>query len=147
MPSPALRGRRLSLLPGALAVASLLLPPALGRAATPAAQKLKVDVTVTVHNSEIGVSQETLDSLVDDLLEEAGFQVEEAAADSATIELKIDVYKSDDGKFKIVGDLDDPKDEEEDEEEHEEKETDAQDQIDDVVTAIVHDFIKLLRQP
>ena len=147
MASPVSHGLRQALLPGALVLVSLLLLTAHGRAATPAAQKLKVDIHVTVHNSDVGVSQETLDDLVEKLLEEAGFQVEEESADSATIQLKIDIYREDNGKFKIVGDLDNPKDKEEDEEEHEEKTTEAQDQIDDIVTAIVQDFIKLLRRP
>lgn len=148
MSSPKAHRLRPALLPAALLLlASLLTAAHAPAAAAPAAQKLKVDIEVTVHNSEIGVSRETLDDLVEKLLEEAGFQVEEAAADSATIQLKIDVYKEGNGKFKVVGDLDDPRDEEEDEEEHEEQMADAQDQIDDLVTTIVQDFIKLLRQP
>jgi len=146
MQSPNAHGRRLALATAALLLASLVAPPAHAGPAAP--QKLKVDIQVTVHNSEVGVSQETLDDLVEKLLEEAGFQVEENAADSATIELKIDVYKEDNGRFKVVGDLDDPRDgEEEDEEEHEERTAEAQEQIDDLVTAIVNDFIRVLRNP
>ncbi|HEY0078338.1 MAG TPA: hypothetical protein VGB73_06800 [Pyrinomonadaceae bacterium] len=145
MPSPTLSLRR-ALLRGALALTFLLLLNAPGSAVAARAQKLKVDVDVTVHNSDIGVSQETLDDMVEKLLEEAGFQVEEAQADSASIQLKIDIYRQSNGKFKIVGDLDDSKDDNEDEDEHEEEETDAQDKIDDIVTTIVNDFIKLLRK-
>lgn len=137
MSSPRAHGLRLALIAAALLLAS--------PHAHAAPQKLKVDIKVTVHNSEVGISQETLDDLVEKLLEEAGFQVEEAAADSATIELKIDVYKDDSGRFKVVGDLDDPRDE--DDEEAEERLTEEQDQIDDLVTAIVNDFIKMLRNP
>ena len=143
MPSPKMRGSRRALLPCALALALLLLPFAHGSAASRAAQSLKVDIHVTVHNSDIGVSQETLDDLVEKLLEEAHFQVEKEAADSAAIQLKIDIYREDNGKYKVVGDLDQPGD---DNDSDEEKETEAQDQIDDLVTAIVHDFIKHLHR-
>lgn len=140
MSSPALCRMGRALLPCALALA-LFVPAGHGRAA----QKLKVDVHVTVHNSDIGVSQETLDDLVEELLEEADFQVEKEKADSAAVQVKIDIYRTN-GKFKVVGDLDDPKDDDDDaDESDEEKETEAQDQIDDLVTAIVRDFIKMLR--
>ena len=105
MTSPTLHGLRRTLLPGALALALLLMPAARGSAAARATQQLKVDVHVTVHNSDIGVSQETLDELVEKLLEEAHFQVEKEAADSAAIQLKIDIYREDNGHFKIDGDL------------------------------------------
>ena len=144
MASPKAHGRRPAFLLPLLA-ALLFAPAAHASAAAPSAQKLEVDIQVTVHNSEVGVSQETLDDLVEKLLEEAGFKVEEAGADSATVQLKIDVYREDNGKFKVVGDLDDPRDDDEDE--HEEQVTEAQDQIDDLVTAIVREFIRLLRQP
>jgi hypothetical protein len=142
MSFPSIRRLRQALLPCALVFALLLLPTAHGKAATRASQSLKVDIHVTVHNSDIGVTKETLDDLVDKLLEEAHFQVEKEAADSAAIQLKIDIYREDGGKFKVVGDLDEPGGDDEDEKE--DKETEAQDQIDDLVTAIVHDFIKHL---
>lgn len=144
MTSPSLQGLRRTLLPGALALALLLLPAARGQAATRATQSLKVDIHVTVHNSDIGVSQETLDALVEKLLEEAHFQVEKEAADSAAIQLKIDIYREDSGHFKVDGDLSGPKDEVENGEDKEEKEAEAQDQIDDMVEAIVHDFIRMI---
>jgi|SRR5947209_1997175 len=133
-----------ALLPGALSLALLLLPATRGVAATRSAEELKVDIHVTIHNSDIGVSQETLDNLVDHLLEEAHFQVEKESADSAAIQLKIDIYREDGGKFKVDGDLDGPKDEVDNGEDKEEKEADTQDQIDDMVTVIVHDFIKMI---
>jgi hypothetical protein len=120
------------------------MPAARGFASARGAQTLKVDVHVTVHNSDIGVSQETLDELVEKLLEEAHFQVEKEAADSAAIQLKIDIYREDNGHFKIDGDLSGPKDEVENGEDKEEKEAAAQDEIDDMVTAIVHDFIHFI---
>lgn len=142
MSSPKTHQLRRSLLPGALSLALILLMAPHGRAAARARQHLKVDIHVTVHNSDIGVSQETLDNMVEKLLEEANFQVEKEAADAAAIQLKIDIYKEDSGKFKVVGDCDDPGDNQPADDE--EKETEAQDQIDDLVTAIVHDFIKYL---
>lgn len=128
--------------------AALVLLPLLSDAhassANKPSQEVKVDIVVNVHNSEIGVSQETLDDMVEKLLEEAGFQVEESAADSATVQLKIDIYREDNGKFKIVGDLDEPGDDEE--EEDEERLTEEQDEIDDLVRAIIQEFIARLRQ-
>lgn len=134
---------------GLLALAILLSPLMSGAHALPAknaSQEVKVDIVVTVHNSDVGVSQETLDDMVEELLEEAGFQVVESAADSATIQLKIDIYKEDNGGFKVVGDLDEPGDED-DEDDDEERLTEEQDEIDDLVRAIVQEFIKRLRQP
>ncbi len=140
MKSPNYNTLRRSLLPGALSLALVLLMAPHGRAA--ARQHLKVDIHVTVHNSDIGVSRETLDDMIEKLLEEANFQVEKEAADSAAIQLKIDIYREDNGKFKVVGDCDDPSDNKPADDE--EKEAEAQDQIDDLVTAIVHDFINYL---
>ncbi|HZT60025.1 MAG TPA: hypothetical protein VFA21_15555 [Pyrinomonadaceae bacterium] len=133
-----------ALLPGALSLAMLLLPATRGVAATRTRQELKVDVHVTVHNSDIGVSQEKLDELVEKLLEEAHFQVEKEAADSAAIQIKIDIYREDGGHFKVDGDLEGPKEEVENGEEKEEKEAETQEQIDDMVEAIVHDFIHFI---
>jgi hypothetical protein len=144
MKSPTTHGPRRTLLPGLLALALLLVPATRGNAATRARQELKVDIHVTVHNSDIGVSQETLDAMVEKLLEEAHFQVEKESADSAAIQLKIDIYREDGGHFKVDGDLSGPKEEVENGEDKEEKEAEAQDQIDDVVEAIVHDFIRLI---
>ena len=135
---------RRALLPGALTLAMLLMPAARGVAATRNAQTIKVDVHVTVHNSDIGVSQEKMDEVVERLLEEAHFQVEKEAADTAAIQLKIDIYREDGGHFKIDGDLSGPKEEVENGEDKEEKEAATQEQIDDMVEAIVHDFIKLI---
>lgn len=135
---------RTALMPGALALALLLLPAARGVAATRKAEDLTVDIHVTVHNSDIGVSQETLDNLVEHLLEEAHIHAEKEAADSVAIQMKIDIYREDGGHFKIDGDLSGPKEEVENGEDKEEKEAEAQDQIDDMVTAIVHDFIHFI---
>lgn len=142
MSSPKIQSSRRALLPCALSLALIFLLAPHGRAAARAGQHLKVDIHVTVHNSDIGVSQEALDEMIEKLLEEANFQVEKEAADSAAIQLKIDIYREDGGKFKVVGDCDDPSDNRAADDE--DKETDAQDQIDDLVTAIVHDFIKYL---
>ena len=142
MKSPTTHGPRRTLLPGLLALALLLVPATRGNAAARSRQELKVDIHVTVHNSDVGVSQETLDDMIEKLLEEANFQVEKEAADSAAIQLKIDIYREDNGKFKVVGDCDDPSDNKPADDE--EKEAEAQDQIDDLVTAIVHDFINYL---
>lgn len=143
MNTPIFRHLRKVTLPGFLALALLLMPAPHSIAATHPAQTLVVDIHVTVHNSEIGVSQETLDELVDHLLEEAHFQVEKEQADAAAIQLKIDLFM-DGGHIKIDGDLDGPKDEVENGHDHEEKLAEAQDQIDETVTAIVHDFIHLI---
>jgi hypothetical protein len=107
---------------------------------------LMVDVHVTIHNSGIGISQETLDDLVDHLQEEAHFQVEKEKekADAAAIQLKIDVFMEEGGKFKVDGDLDGPKEEVENGHDHEEKIAERRIRIDDMVTAIVHDFIHFI---
>lgn len=144
MTSPVLSSLRKVLLPGILAFALLLMPAPHSRAATRNPQTLMVDIHVTIHNSEIGVSKEALDNLVEHLLEEAHFQAEKEAADATAIQLKIDLFMEDGGKFKVDGDLDGPKEEVENGHDHEEKIAEAQDQIDDMVTAIVHDFIHLI---
>lgn len=144
MTSPILNGLRRILLPGLLALALLLMPAPRSLASSRTLQTVMVDVHVTVHNSDIGVSKETLDELVEHLLEEAHIHAEKEKADAAAIQLKIDIYREDGGKFKIDGDLSGPPEEVENGEDKEEKEAEAQDQIDDMVTAIVHDFIHFI---
>ncbi len=145
MKSLALRRVSTLLLSGALALAVLLMPtPQKVAAAHPNSADVMVDVHVTVHNSDIGVSQETLDNLVLHLLEEAHIKCEKEKADAAAVQLKIDIYREDNGHFKIDGDLSGPPDQVENGEDKEAKECAAQDQIDDMVTAIVHDFIHFI---
>lgn len=144
MTSPTLRNFNRLLLSGLLAFAMLLLPAPHSFAASRAAQTVTVDVHVTVHNSNIGVSQDTLDDLVIHLLEEAHIHAEKEKADSVAVQLKIDIYREDSGHFKIDGDLSGPPEEVENGEDKEEKEAETQDQIDDMVTAIVHDFIHFI---
>jgi hypothetical protein len=141
---PVLRNLRKFLLPGALAFAMLVIPMPHRAMAAHKPADVMVDVHVTVHNSDIGVSQETLDNLVEHLLEEAHIKCEREKADAVAIQLKIDIYKEDNGHFKIDGDLSGPPDQVEHGEDKEEKEAETRDQIDDMVTVIVHDFIKFI---
>ncbi|MDT5122631.1 MAG: hypothetical protein QOC96_2113 [Acidobacteriota bacterium] len=144
MTTPILRSLRRIIIPSVLALALLLMPTPRSTASAHAPQTVIVDVHVTIHNSEIGVSKETLDSLVDHLLEEAHLHAENEKADAVAVQLKIDIFMEDGGHFKIDGDLDGPPDEVENGHDHEEKIAEAQDQIDDMVTAIVHDFIHFI---
>jgi hypothetical protein len=139
-----LRNLRKLLISGALALAMLVIPMP-SRAAAHKHSDVVVDVHVTVHNSDIGVSQETLDDLVLHLLAEAHIKGEKEKADAVAVQLKIDIYREDNGHFKVAGDLSGPPDEVENGEDKEEKDAATQDQIDDMVEAIVHDFIHFIR--
>jgi hypothetical protein len=130
--------------PGVLALALLLMPTPQRVAKARAASDVMVDIHVTVHNSDIGVSKEVLDAAVEHVLEEAHIKCEVEQADSVAVQLKIDIYREDNGHFKIDGDLSGPPDEVENGEDKEEKECQAQDDIDDMVIAIVHDFVHFI---
>jgi hypothetical protein len=129
---------------GALALAMLVMPMPHRAMAAHKTSEVMVDVHVTVHNSDIGVSKETLDELVEHLLTAAHIKCEVEKADAVAVQLKIDIYREDNGHFKIDGDLSGPPDEVENGEDKEEKDAATQDQIDDMVEAIVHDFIHFI---
>ncbi len=144
MKSLVIRNLRKFLVPGGLALALLLMPAPHKVAAARTATDVMVDVHVTVHNSDIGVSQETLDNLVEHLLNEAHIKCEKEKADAVAVQLKIDIYREDNGHFKVAGDLSGPPDQVENGEDKEEKDAATQDQIDDMVETIVHHFIKFI---
>ena len=98
-----------------------------------------VHVTVNVHGSDVGVSAETLEKVVDKLLEAAEIDVVEKGGDANVIELQIDIFKEDHG-FKIDTDWDD--DPTPEVEEH----CEAQDEIDDIVEKEVHSFIEFIHK-
>ena len=111
---------------------------------TPAALQAKsaadisVHVEVNVHGSDIGVSSDVLEDTVNALLESAKIQVEDSGGSSVT-ELKIDIYKDDDGKgFKAEANWDD------DDEAEIEKHCEAQDEIDNIVIEEVNAFIAFI---
>ena len=128
--------------PAALALALIVIPVPHATAKAGAAN-VSVDIEVTVHNSDIGVSEEVIDAAVEHLLDEASIHHVRHNADSTSVHLKIDIYREDNG-FKIDGDLSGPADEVENGEDKEEKECHAQDEIDDMVIAIVHDFVHFI---
>lgn len=98
-----------------------------------------VDVTVTVHGSDVGVSEETLEETVEKLLEAADIDVVEEGESETIIELEINIYKNDNGGFRAACDWDD------DPEVEEEKRAETQDAIDDIVEAMVEVFIEFLK--
>ncbi len=112
---------------------------------TPAALQAKsadisVHVEVNVHGSDIGVSSDVLEDTVNALLESAKIQVEESGGSNVT-ELKIDIYKDDDGKgFKAEANWDD------DDEAEIEKHCETQDAIDNIVIEEVNAFIAFIHQ-
>ena len=132
-----------SLFATALAVALLSIPMSRGAAKTHARNNVTVDIEVTVHNSDIGVSEDVLDAAVEHVLDEASIHHVRHDASATSVPLKIDIYREDNG-FKIDGDLSGPADEIENGEDKEEKECHAQDEIDDMVIAIVHDFVHFI---
>ena len=97
-----------------------------------------VDVTVTVHGSDIGVSTEVMEDSVEKLLEAAKIHVVPEGDGEGIIELKIDIYKNDGGGFRLSCDWDD------DDEAEAEQRAETQDQIDDIVEQIVDLFIDSL---
>lgn len=98
-----------------------------------------VDVTVTVHGSDIGVSDDVMEETVEKLLEAADIDAVKEGEGETIIELQIDIYKNDNGGFKAACDWDD------DPEVEEEKQAATQDAIDDIVEAMVEDFIDFLK--
>ncbi len=105
--------------------------------AKPAAD-ISVHVEVNVHGSDIGVSSDVLEETVDALLESAKIQVSDSGGSSVT-ELKIDIYKDDDGEgFKAEANWDD------DDEAEVEKHCDTQDAIDNIVVEEVNAFIAFI---
>jgi hypothetical protein len=137
--------RRLNrtLFAGTLALALLFMPAPHRTAKARTATDVTVDIEVTVHNSDIGVSEEVLDAAVEHVLDEAHIHHVTHHADQTSVHLKIDIYREDSG-FKIDGDLSGPADEVENGEDKEEKDCHAQDEIDDMVIAIVHDFVHFI---
>ena len=127
----------------ALVLALVALPTPRTMAKAHSAANVTVDIEVTVHNSDIGVSEEVLDAAVEHVLDEAHIHHVVHQADATSVHLKIDIYREDNG-FKIDGDLSGPADEIENGEDKEEKECHAQDEIDDMVIAIVHDFVHFI---
>lgn len=98
-----------------------------------------VDVTVTVHGSDIGVSDDVLEDTVEKLLEAADIDVVEEGDSETIIELEIDIYKNNDGGFRASCDWD------EDEDEEAEKAAATQDAIDDIVEEMVETFIDFIK--
>ncbi len=126
-----------------MAAALLLLPAPHRVAKAHTATNVTVDIEVTVHNSDIGVSEDVLVAAAAHVLDEAHIHHVTHQADATAVHLKIDIYRHDDG-FRVDGDLAGPADEVENGEDKEEKDCHAQDQIDDTVIAIVHDFVHFI---
>jgi hypothetical protein len=99
-----------------------------------------VDVTVTVHGSDVGVSHEVLEETVEKLLEAADIDVVKEGDGETIIELQIDIYKNDNGGFRAACDWDD------DPEVEAEKQAANQDAIDDIVEEMVNTFIDFLHK-
>jgi hypothetical protein len=99
---------------------------------------VSVDVKVTVHGSDINVSNDVLEKAVEDLLDAAAIKVVDEGAAAGAVELEIDIYKEDDG-FKISTDWDDDDDPEA------EQHADTQDEIDDIVENTVGEFIDFIK--
>jgi hypothetical protein len=143
----------------ALALAGLLSVPTTPAFAKATVNNVSVDINVTVHGSNIGVSDEVIDEAAEDLLEAAGIKVIENGAGEGVVELDIHIYADDadddddgvadsgeegddgDGKGFIVRcDWDD------DEEDEAKRDVASADDIDDVVRDIVKDFIKFIKK-
>ena len=101
---------------------------------------ITVDITVTVHGSDIGVSSEVIDDAVEKLLEAGEIKVIEEGAGEGIVELQIDIYKNDGGGFRVACDWD------EDDQVEAEKRADTQDQIDDMVEDMVDTFIEFIHK-
>src|SRR5260370_40492905 len=98
------RIRKISVL-GILALALLFMPTPQRVARARAASEVAVDIHVTVHNSDIGVSKEVLDAAVEHVLEEAHITSGAEKAHAVPVQLKIDVCRADNGQVKIDGQL------------------------------------------
>jgi len=134
------------LLQVALGFALLLMPFTHHVAQAHSPHELIVDIHVVIHGSELGVSQETTDALISSLLAQAGIKNEIEKTDSVAVQLNIDIYGLDKGRFKIAGFLSGGKDEVDNGENKEEKECDGRDKIDATVVAIVGNFIKFIHR-
>ncbi|MBK7704815.1 MAG: hypothetical protein IPJ30_03330 [Acidobacteria bacterium] len=99
---------------------------------------VKVDVTVTVHGSDIGVSTDVMEESVEKLLEAAEVIIVPEGDGEGIIELEIDIYKNDDGGFRVDCDWDD------DDETEAQQMADTQDEIDNIVEGIVDSFIDFI---
>lgn len=126
-----------------MAAALLLIPTPQRVAKARAVSSVTVDIEVTVHNSDIGVSEDVIEAAAEHVLDEASIHHVRHQADATAVHLKIDIYRHDEG-FRVDGDLSGPADEVENGEDKEEKDCHAQDQIDDMVIAIVHDFVHFI---
>ena len=143
----------------ALAFAVLMSVPAMPTQANNPVDSVTVDITVNVHGSNIGVSDEVIDQVTEDLLEAAGVKVIENGGGEGVVELEINIYADDaddddDGIADSEEDGDDGDgkgfivkcDWDNDEEPEEEKNAATADDIDDIVKAIVGDFIEFIKE-
>lgn len=143
----------------ALALVGLLSVPATPAFAKATIDGVSVDINVTVHGSDIGVSDEVIDEVAEDLVEAAGIKVIENGGGEGVVELEIHIYADDadddddgvadageegddgDGKGFIVRcDWDD------DEEDEAKRDVASADDIDDIVRDIVEDFIEFIKK-
>lgn len=102
-------------------------------------KNVTVDVTVRVHGSDVGVSQETMEATVERLLEAAQIHIVPDGDGEGIIELEIDIYKNQDGGFRVDCDWDD------DDEAEEEERADTQDAIDEIVETFVDAFLAFIK--
>ena len=130
----------------ALGFALLLMPFTHQVAQARSPHDLIVDIHVILHGSDLGVSQETTDALISNLLSQAYIKNEIEKTDSVAVQLNIDIYGLDKGRFKIAGLLSGGKDDVDNGENKEEKECDGRDKVDATVVAIVRGFIKFIHQ-
>src|SRR3979411_1268568 len=80
--------------------ALLLLPFSHQVAQAHSPHELIVDIHVVIHGSDLGVSQDTTDARISSLLAKAGIKNEIEKTDSVAVQLNIDVYGLDKGRFK-----------------------------------------------
>jgi len=137
-------GRRL--LQVALCFVLLLIPFSFPEAQAHSRHELIVDIHVIIHGSDTGVSQETTGALISTVLTQAGIKNEIEKADAVAVQLNIDIYGLDKGRFKVSGLLSGGKDEVDNGENRAEKECDGRDKVDATVVAIVRDFIKFIHR-
>jgi hypothetical protein len=134
------------LLKGALGFALLLVPFSHNAAQARTPHELIVDIHVIIHGSDLGISQETTDTLISYMLAQAGIKNEIEKTDSVAVQLNIDIYGLDKGRFKISGLLSGGKDEVDNGENRAERECEGRDKVDATVAAIVRDFIKFIHR-